>query len=114
MKRCLSHYDHTKRALNRSGRDISFEEYLEDERMHDHQVRCIAGDPDLERPQGLESLPRFVLTTCSILMTWPVRYVDMLLARISHGGVRRAGATWGFPMASDVPTVDRRMTDCSD
>jgi len=49
LQRCASHYQHIKRASNRRGKDINFEEYIRDEEKRDFQVRKIAGGPDLEK-----------------------------------------------------------------
>lgn len=49
LHRCASNYQHVKRARMRGGEDISLEEFMENERMHNFQVRMIAGGPDLEK-----------------------------------------------------------------
>ena len=49
LRRCLSHYQHTKRAYQRVEKDISFEEFMQEESFNDCQVRRIAGEPNLEK-----------------------------------------------------------------
>jgi hypothetical protein len=49
LQRCLSHYQHLKRSRRRRGEDITFEEFIQAEDVANHQVRCIAGDPDLAK-----------------------------------------------------------------
>ena len=49
LQRCLSHYQHLKRSRRRCGEDITFEEFIQDKDVANHQVRCIAGDSDLAK-----------------------------------------------------------------
>jgi len=49
IQRCLSHYQHIKRANLRKGTDITFEEFMQNERYRDRQVRHIAGAPDVKK-----------------------------------------------------------------
>jgi hypothetical protein len=49
LQRCLSHYQQIKRGRQKLGRDLSFEDYMQIKDVHDHQVRRIAGQPDVER-----------------------------------------------------------------
>jgi hypothetical protein len=53
LKRCLSHYQHIKRASLRKGTDISFEEFMSNESYRDRQVRYIAGIPDVEKAKKI-------------------------------------------------------------
>jgi Sulfotransferase family len=53
LERCLSNYQHVKRARRRSGRDITFEEFMHDESYTNLQVRNIAGVLDLEKAKEL-------------------------------------------------------------
>ncbi len=53
LQRCLSHYQHVKRAQRRLGRDITFEEFMHDQRNTDYQVRHIAGVPDVEKAKEI-------------------------------------------------------------
>lgn len=47
-QRCLSHYQHIKRAWQRLGRDITFEDFIRNEKMTNVQVQRICGSPDLD------------------------------------------------------------------
>ena len=49
LQRCLSHYQQIKRRRRERGEDITFEEFIQDEDVANHQVRHIAGDPDLAK-----------------------------------------------------------------
>jgi len=49
LQRCLSHYQQMKRSRLRQGCDITFEDYMQIKDVYDHQVRRIAGGPDIER-----------------------------------------------------------------
>jgi hypothetical protein len=53
QKRCLSHYQHVKRASRRKGSDITFEQFMDNERYRDRQVRHIAGVPDAEKAKKI-------------------------------------------------------------
>jgi len=53
LQRCLSHYQHVKRANRRKGGDITFEEFMQNERYRDRQVRHIAGVPDIEKAKAI-------------------------------------------------------------
>lgn len=53
LQRCLSHYQHEKRAHQRKGRDITFEEFMQNENFNDRQVRHIAGAPDVEKAKEI-------------------------------------------------------------
>ncbi len=53
QKRCLSHYQHVKRANRRKGGDITFEEFMRNERYNDRQVRHIAGTADVEKAKKI-------------------------------------------------------------
>jgi hypothetical protein len=53
LQRCLSHYQHVKRARMKSGRDITFEEFMCNENYTDRQVRHIAGTADIEKAKQL-------------------------------------------------------------
>ena len=46
-KRCLSHFLHRKRAVQRSGRSLNFYEFMKDEAMWNVQTKMIAGSEDL-------------------------------------------------------------------
>jgi hypothetical protein len=60
FERCLSHYQHIKRAYQRQNRNFSFESFMQDTFMRDYQVRHIAGAPDLEKAKELLSRYLFV------------------------------------------------------
>ena len=49
LQRCLSHYQHVKRAHQRRGKDITFEKFLQFKPMHNHQVQHIAKCQDLDK-----------------------------------------------------------------
>ncbi|MCF8108923.1 MAG: sulfotransferase family protein [Desulfohalobiaceae bacterium] len=49
LKRGASHYQHIKRARHRYQKTYSFEEFLEDTRLHNLQVKTIAGSEDLAK-----------------------------------------------------------------
>ena len=49
LQRCLSHYQHIKRARQRKGKNISFETFMVNEDITDCQVRRIAGEPNVEK-----------------------------------------------------------------
>jgi len=52
VQRSISHYQHLKRARQRRGTDITFEDFIRTERFSNCQVRHIAGCPDLEKAKN--------------------------------------------------------------
>ncbi len=64
LQRCLSHYQHVKRARQRQGRDIAFEEFMRIERFIDFQVRHIAGCPDVEKAKDCLKRRFFFVGLC--------------------------------------------------
>jgi hypothetical protein len=53
LQRCLSHYQHVKRARRKKGLDITFEEFMQNERYNDRQVRHIAGAPNVKKAKAI-------------------------------------------------------------
>ncbi len=49
LARAASHYQHLLRARHRYQKTYSFEEFLEDTRLHNLQVKTIAGSEDLDK-----------------------------------------------------------------
>lgn len=58
LARCLSHYQQLKRGRQRTGRDLSFQEFLEIDHGRNHQVYHIAGEYQLSKAK--EELSRYL------------------------------------------------------
>ena len=53
LLRCLSHYQHIKRGKQRKGEDITFEQFMQNERFRNRQVNHIAGESNVDKAKQI-------------------------------------------------------------
>jgi hypothetical protein len=112
--RCLSHFLHHKRVARRQGQSLSFAAFIADERMHDVQVRMLAGAPDLEAAKA--ELARFAFVGLTEHFAASLVALDRLVPHRLRLRLRRLHVTPNVDDRSEVledPDSARLLEDAN-